>query len=113
MAEVNGLYPIICLGQDWNRKCYNEAFTIIKLKSDLYKLNGIYELIIRDTSMGIFRIEDMKNLKLEQMNNYIAYLDMGIPVDRARAIIEKENIKKTAMPSSADYLLILLVKHYE
>lgn len=74
---------------NWNNKLSNKAFTTLRLHNDnKYKVNSRYEIELNNQIQGVATIHNIKTLTLNQLNNYITYLDTGYNVTEAKKILQ-------------------------
>jgi len=108
---------IIDFNHNWNKKLDATAFTTIRLRNDYkYKIGAEFYINLkyenRNINKGEARCVDVKYLKLDQINNFIAYLDTGYNVAECRRILK--TMYKNYMPpinwETQELSLVLLVK---
>lgn len=107
----------INFSNNWNNKLDCDCFTTIRLKNDKkYVLGKSYNITLTTKgearNIGVFKCEQIKNFKIQSMNDFIARLDTGYNVAEATELI-KRFYKNSLFPIDWEktYLsLILLVK---
>jgi len=75
---------------NWNNKLNCKAFTSIRV-SDYYSLGYTYKVILRqgkeESVMGMAVVVDVREFYLDQLNEFMSYLDTGYDVEKCRGII--------------------------
>jgi uncharacterized protein YqfB (UPF0267 family) len=89
------MHNIIRFSTNWNNKLSNKAFTTIRLYSpEHYREGETYMIELKNGKEGhkflcYARIQRIKNVKLEQINDYMSYLDTGYSAAECQNIIRK------------------------
>jgi uncharacterized protein YqfB (UPF0267 family) len=83
----------IVFSYNWNNKLAGIYFTSLRLRNDQkYILGKTYEICIRKKKQDIFfcyaTLMDLRNLKLPEINQFIAGIDTGYSTDECRNIIK-------------------------
>lgn len=74
---------------NWNNKLNNDCFTTLRL-SGRFSPGEIIEVQDRGVSKGHYKILDRRRLNnIEQINDWMAFLDTGYPAEETRNIIKK------------------------
>lgn len=81
--------PQIPFVHNWNGKLYCDFFTTIRLKSSKYVKGQAYEITIRKEPAFDCVIVDMKELKLNEISEWIARLDTGLSAKECRELFIK------------------------
>ncbi len=75
---------------NWNNKLNFKAFTSIRL-SDYYCIGKQYKVLLKTgkdvTEMGTGEVVSVKEFWLEQLNEFMSYLDTGYDVEKCREVI--------------------------
>lgn len=75
---------------NWNNKLRNRCFTTLRLRNDAkYHKGARFEVSMQGISWGKAKIVDVKILKLDQINEWIARLDTGYSARETKDIIKK------------------------
>lgn len=74
---------------NWNRKLWCQTFSSIRLFSDKYQLNGVFEIYNRKGYLGAKQIVHIFSFRLEQLTETMAFLDTGYSRAETIAIIKK------------------------
>lgn len=72
---------------NWNHKLDCNVFTTLRL-SDRFKI-GEYVNVECKSLKFVAQIIDKKTIMLNQINNFVAYLDTGYSVDECRNLLRK------------------------
>ena len=81
---------IINFSTNWNNKLDCMAFTTIRLKNSAkYQIGKKYEIHLKNTLKKRARIEDIKTIYFDQINQYIAYIDTGYSLEEVKKILIK------------------------
>ena len=110
---------IIDFSYNWNKKLdCSHAFTTLRLRNDnKYKVGAEFYINLKserhNINKGVARVVDIKHLKINQLNNFISFLDTGYNVSECRRMLE--TMYKNSMPTinweTQEFSLILLVKN--
>lgn len=93
---------------NWNNKLECLSFTTIRPKSDKYKVGEVYQINLKGQSKGTATIAEIKEFKLEKINEFIARLDTGYSREKCIEIIS--TMYKNQDVSKMTFQLILLKK---
>lgn len=75
---------------NWNNKLDCMAFTTIRLRnSNKYQIGREYKIILKKDFKKNARIEDIKTIYFNQINEFIAHLDTGYSAHETKNIIKK------------------------
>lgn len=78
----------ITYSKNWNNKLSCEAFATVRLyEPNQFELGEIYEIICDDKLMGVAEIVALRELKLIELTDELAYLDAGCSADEMIAIL--------------------------
>lgn len=85
---------IIKFSYNWNGKLNCDSFTTLRLHNPLkYCAGHIYDVWLvqgkENKEIGQFVAVEIRQLKLSALNNFIAYLDTGYSVEKAKEIIQR------------------------
>lgn len=80
----------LAFSHNWNQKLNADVFTTIRLRNDKrYFAGNRLNVILKGQSKGSAVILEVKNIRLDQINNYIAGLDTGLTADNCKQMIRK------------------------
>jgi CRISPR/Cas system CSM-associated protein Csm2 small subunit len=86
---MNTNLEVIDFSYNWNNKLNCKAFTTFRLHSNKYGVGRIYEVQLKSETLGTATLQNKKTIKLNQINDYISYLDTGYNVDEMKNIVRK------------------------
>lgn len=99
---------------NYNNKLNCNAFTVIdiKRKPEKFKVGDEYKIILQPATMpdvkGVATIESIREFKLDQLNEFMAYLETGYSVEQTKVII-KQRLNKEKFTGETIFLIILFV----
>ena len=77
-------------GYNWNGKLMNKAFTTIRLhNSGKYTVGSTFDIFLKGELKGKALLKKVKIFKIDQLNDYICYLDTGYGVTETKNILSK------------------------
>lgn len=91
---------------NFNNKIECIFFTLIKIKSDKYQEGHEYEIMLRGIPIKSAKIVEIKELKAENLNEFIAGVDMGCKVFEVRNYLEK-TYKNVNWKKQVLYLMLM------
>ena len=92
---------------NWNNKINCKAFTTLRLSNRTkYKIDELYEIWLKKDFVKNGIIIDIKVLSLEQISEYIAYLDTGYSRDECVSIIKRMYKNVDFLKTKLDFILI-------
>lgn len=97
----------IVFSYNWNNKLNCKAYTTFCLYNGKYQIGKTYQIFLKDQHLYNAVIEDIKVLKLDQVNSFIAYIDTGYSVEEFKNIVKKMYGTKA---ETSLFCLILLKK---
>lgn len=86
---IGDSYPVIDFSYNWNNKLDCKAFTTLRLANERYVEGRRYAVRLKGELKGDYRIEKIKTIFLNQINEYISYLDTGYSVADCKNVIKK------------------------
>jgi hypothetical protein len=98
---------IIKFSYNWNNKLNCKVYTTFRLFNEKYQYNKRYKIYLKEEHIHDAIIEDMKIMKLDQINRFIAGIDTGYSVKEFKNIVLKMYGEKA---KTANFLFILLKK---
>ena len=105
---------IINFSYNWNNKLDCKSFTTLRLKSDKYLIGHDYEIILNikkeSKSFGVCKIEDIRIMRIEHLNEFIARIDTGYSLEKCVNLIKTMYINKNINWNTQELNLILLTK---
>lgn len=105
------MYSEIPFSYNWNNKLECMAFTTLRLlNKNKYVVGRTYNISLNGEHKFKAQIVDIKNIRLNQINAYIAYLDTGYSASECENIIRKMYSKNKINWNTQLISFILLVK---
>lgn len=98
---------------NWNNKLHCKYFTTLRLRQGKYQVGDQYEIMLKDKFMGIGEIMAIKHLYINDINEYIAGLDTGYPVEDTIKIIRTMYKKVDLSVQQLSLILIRKIKMKE
>ena len=101
---------------NWNNKLHTPCHTTLRLRNDeKYKRGKKFrEILIKNKivseDMGVFYIEDIKHMKIDAINEYVARLDTGYSREKCIELIQTMYKNKKINWEHQELSLILLVR---
>jgi len=95
---------------NWNNKLNCNVFTTFRIKNEKYQVRNIYEIYLKEKYLFDAEIVSIKELKLDEVDDYISYLDTGYSVNEFKKIMKKMYREKV---DCLTFYLILLKKKGE
>lgn len=94
---------------NWNNKLHCTYFTTLRLRNDRkYQKGRDYRITLKGATIGEATIQEIRHLKLHQLNDYITGIDMGYDSSTGVEIIKK--MYATAKWETQELTFILLKK---
>jgi uncharacterized protein YqfB (UPF0267 family) len=80
----------ILFSYNWNNKLECKAYTTLRLhQPEKYVVGETYDIILKDEVLHTATIIDVKPLRFDQLNEFIAYLDTGYNLQECQNIIKR------------------------
>jgi hypothetical protein len=80
----------LAFSHNWNQKLNADVFTTLRLRNDKrYFAGNRLNVILKGQPKGTAVILEVKNIRLEQINNYIAGLDTGLTAENCKQMIRQ------------------------
>lgn len=100
---------IISFSYNWNNKLDCKAFTTLRLRSTKYVPGTLYDVYLEKKGsnaiyLGKARCEKVKTLMLEDINEFISFLDTGYNVADCKRIVRRMYNKE-----NPEMILVLFV----
>lgn len=93
---------------NWNNKLQCKAFTTLRLHNPKkYKVGSIYPIYLEKTLLKWAKIKAIKQLKIFQLNDFMAHIDTGYNKEETIKILQK--MYPTADWNTQELDFILLV----
>ena len=81
---------IITFSYNWNNKLENKAFTTLRLHNPKkYILGNSYQIELEGKYKGLAVLYSKRILKIDQLNDFICYLDTGYNRTEATNILQR------------------------
>ncbi|WP_299012027.1 hypothetical protein [uncultured Polaribacter sp.] len=98
---------IINFSANWNNKLDCMAFTTIRLRnSNKYQIGKEYKIILKKNFKKNARIEAIKTIYFNQINEFIAHLDTGYSAHETKNIIKKMYSKVNLETQPFSFILL-------
>ena len=83
---------IVKFSHNWNGKLNNSAFTTIRRHNpQKYKLGNTYRIELEGKIKGDAILTAMRIIRIDQLNDFICYLDTGYNTASATTILQRMN----------------------
>lgn len=83
-------YEILNFSYDWNKKLYCNFFTTIRLENpNKYSTGKKYRIFLKNLHIKDAEIVEIKTIKIDKINNFIAGIDTGYNIETCIEIIKK------------------------
>lgn len=103
-------YETLPFSHNWNGKLFCECFTTFRLNSKKYYVGNEFRVLLNKTQdFGIYEVIEKKEIKLSQVNEWIARIDTGYGLQQFREIVTKM-YSNTVNVDNANFCLLLLKK---
>ncbi|MGZ3999590.1 MAG: hypothetical protein ACXVIY_03130 [Mucilaginibacter sp.] len=80
--------PVITFSWNWNAKLFCKCFTTIRIHNPgKYVIGRSYDIRLNDHDMGTGIIRTISQFRLDQFNDNMALIDMGMPAAKAKATL--------------------------
>lgn len=98
--------------QNWNNKLNCSSFTTIRLHNPRkYCVDAVMSVYLKGIWKGDAKVIDVKTISLDQVNNYISLLDLGLPPDRAKETIRSLYKKQPYVNWQTQQLDLVLLEY--
>jgi len=75
---------------NWNNKLENKAFTTIRIHNpNKYVLGRVYKICLDEKIKGLAILQNKRILNIDQLNDFICYLDTGYNTTEAKKIFQR------------------------
>lgn len=95
---------------NWNGKLNCTSFTTLRLQNDKYIVGQSYEVFLKKEKIFTVKVLAIKNILLENINEFIARLDTGYSREECIALIRTMYKNKNINWNTQKLSLILLIK---
>ena len=110
MEEIKEIKEIE-FSTNWNNKLYNKSFTTFRLASRHYQIGALYNIVLCEGVLGVAKCLAIKEMKLAQVNEFIARLDTGYSREQFIELVKKM-YKKVRNIEERHFYLVLLAYQY-
>jgi hypothetical protein len=91
---------------NWNNKLDCLAYSTIRLHKPIYKIGETYDILLKKEFKHKAQIVEIRNLKLNQLNEFIAHLDTGYSLGELKAILKKMYPKVNFETQQLSFILL-------
>jgi hypothetical protein len=95
---------------NWNNKLDCLSYTTIRLDKIIYKEGEIYNIMLKDKKLHEAKIIEIRRLRLDQINQFIAHLDTGYNLGEFKTIIKKMYPKADFQTQKLAFILLKKLK---
>ena len=96
---------------NWNCKLNNKAFTTIRIHNQLkYQVGKTYQVFLNGRSMGKAILKEKRVLGLNQLNNFICYIDTGYNQQETLNILKQMYRHINLQTVLFDFCLLVYIK---
>ena len=74
---------------NWNNKLAGRFFTTLRLNNPKFQVGKTFQVRLKGKDLCIAQVADFKQLRLDDINSYIAGLDTGYTVPVCKEVIRK------------------------
>lgn len=101
-------HPILDFPTNFNGKLYCTVFTTIRLRNDqIYFPGALFEQTLKFKPSGIVEILEVKNFTLDQLNDFMSFIDLGLNKKEAVKILQREYLSAAEDPEQQfSYILL-------
>lgn len=79
---------------NWNKKLNCKCFTTIRLHNpQKYFIGEVFAIMLNEKNVGFAKLKDLKQIKIDEINNFMSFLDTGYNAATTKEIIK--NIYKS------------------
>lgn len=96
---------------NWNNKLQNKAFTTLRLHNpNKYIVGNVYEIEINDNTKGLATLQDVRVLRIDQLNDFICYLDTGYNREQTITMLQRMHKNTNIQTVLFDFCLLVYNK---
>ena len=101
--------PPLCFKTNFNNKLDCRAFTTLRLGTQKYSVNDVYETLEGQTSHGLARVAAVKTMKFKDLKDTVCYIDTGYSALETQEMIVTmyKNIAKITPDTLFTWLLLV------
>ncbi|NDW10467.1 hypothetical protein [Dysgonomonas sp. 520] len=97
-------------GYNWNNKLRNRCFTTLRLRNDAKYYKGArFEVLLQGYPKGKAKVVDIKHIRLDHINEWIARIDTGYSARETKDVIKKMYKNKPQIDWNTQQLSYLLL----
>lgn len=74
---------------NWNNKLAGRFFTTLRLNNPKFQVGKTFQVRLKGKDLCIAQVADFKQLRIDDINSYIAGLDTGYTVPVCKDVIQK------------------------
>lgn len=100
--------PILDFPCNFNGKLFCTVFTTIRLRNDdVYVPGALFEQTLKFKPSGTVEILEVKNFTIDQLNDYMSFIDLGVNKSEALKILQAEYLSAAEDPEQQfSYILL-------
>lgn len=95
---------------NWNNKLACSSFTSFRILSTKYQIGHFYDIQLHNKTLFEAKLTEMKVMKLNQVNEFIARIDTGFSKDEFIGLVKTMYKNKIQDFENVEFVLLLLVK---
>lgn len=100
----------IKFSKNWNNKLDCEYFTTIRPRKDYYKVFEQYEIQLNGSTKGIAELLCIEQLRFSDINNRVAFLDVGMNAKDLRDLMRQFYNNKNFWKEDSTRISLLTLK---
>jgi hypothetical protein len=102
---------IIKFSYNWNNKLGNKAFTTIRIHNPKkYIVGNVYQIELNENPKGTAVLKSKRIIKIDQLNDFICYIDTGYNRQEAESIIQRMYKNMDLKSTLFDFCLLVYDK---
>ena len=103
--------PSINFEKNYNNKLHCVCFTSLRLHNDYnYSVGLNYTIMLKRKNFGVAKLIEKRVLRLDQLNEFIAHIDAGVPLKELISMIKSFYTKKSIDWNTQQLDLLLFEK---
>lgn len=103
---------ILEFSQNWNNKLNCDSFTAVRLHNPRkYCVGAVKNIYLKGIWKGAATIIDVRQVRLDQLNNFVSQLDTGLAVEPFRQMIRELYKKQPGVNWDTQLLDLCLLRY--